>query len=599
MRLSKFSFLMLSSLVTGMIAVACGGGDDAEPTTAATATRPAGSTATAPTATAAVGTTPLPAATLPPATTGSILDSALDPAPYELENVKYGGSFKIVWGFSNPFLDPKYVIQINDMWPAAEKLVGWMPNEKDVYSHLEPIIAEGWKASTDLKTYTITIKKGVKWQNVAPLNGREFVADDAVFNINRYAEKDSIRIPVYSQIESTRAVDKYTVEIKIKEPTAWLMNDIFGGTEWMVAPELVNETADKRLQQKFIGTGPYILKDYRFRQGMTFERNPDYWRKDTKGRVVPYTDKVEWIFILDAATTVAGFRTGQLDTGPSLSGQGLAGLDAIAKTVPGMRLHATGLAPFVGLSFNTRKAPWNDVRVRRAMNMLIDKPKFASQLTSSSKLYYSTPLTWSDVSDQPFKEEDMGPYFKYNPTEAKKLLIEAGFADGKLKVASPMEYAANPGFTVYAQITNAMFKDGGVQLDLTSISTSEYFTKWYLQKHEDISLNFTNTGDYSLNWYAQNKYKIGATQNTSFISDPAIQQAVTDIKATSDPVKLRQLARTLWDHDTQGSYNIWVINEKAFSATSPHVRNYVARAAAGFAGLTFMPWLTDAPRTSP
>ena len=597
MRLNKFGYLILTSFAATLSAVACGGGSDSTPS--ATATTAPRNTVTAPTATAALGVTPLPAATLPPATTSSIIDNALDPAPYELENVKYGGSFKLVWGFSNGFLDPKYIIQINDMWPAAEKLVGWIPNEKDVYSHLEPIIAEGWTTSTDLKTYTITLKKGVKWQNIAPVNGREFVADDAVFNINRYGDKDSIRLPFYSQVESTKAVDKYTVEIKIKDPTAWLMNDIFGGTDWMVPPELVNEASDKRLGTKFIGTGPYILKDYRFRQGMTFVRNPDYWHKDAKGRALPYTDSVEWIFILDAATTVAGFRTGQLDTGPSLSGQGVAGLEAIAKTVPGMRLHATGLAPFVGLSFNTKKAPWNDVKVRRAMNMLIDKDKFASLLTSSTKLYYSTPLTWSDVSDKPFTVDEMGPYFKYNPAEAKKLLIEAGFADGKLKVATPMEYAANPGFTLYSTITQELLKQGGVQLELLSISTSEYFTKWYLQKHEDISLNFTNTGDYSLNWYAQNKYKIGATQNTSFVSDPVIQQAIIDIKATTDPVKLRQLGRILWDFDTQGSWNIWLINEKAFGATSPHVRNYVVRAASGFAGLTFMPWLTDAPRTSP
>ncbi|MSQ32523.1 MAG: ABC transporter substrate-binding protein [Dehalococcoidia bacterium] len=594
MGLNKFASLMFASLVVGLIVAACGGGDEpaATATSAPLTTRTPGPTAVI------TATTALPAI-VPPVATSSILDTALDPAPYELENVKYGGSFKLVWGFSNGFLDPKYIIQINDMWPAGEKLVGWMPNEKDVYSHLEPIIAEGWKTSADLKTYTITLKKGVKWQNIAPVNGREFVADDAVFNINRYADKDSIRLPFYSQIESTRAVDKYTVEIKIKEPTAWLMNDIFGGTDWMIPPEVIAEAGGSRAGTKFIGTGPYILKDYKFRQGMTFTRNPDYWHKDARGRVLPYTDSVEWIFILDQATIVAGFRTGQLDNGPSLTSQGVAGLEAIGKSVPGMRLHASGLSAFVGLGFNTKKAPWNDVRVRRAMNMLIDKDKFASVLTSSTKLYYSTPLTWTDVSDKPFNVDDLGPYFKYNPTEAKKLLIEAGFADGKMKIASPMEYAANASFTIYAQITQEQLKQGGIQLDLAQISTSEYFTKWYLQKHEDISLNFTNTGDYSLNWYAQNKYKIGATQNTSFISDPAIQQAVTDIKATTDPVKLKALAKTLWDYDTQGSLNIWIINEKGFGATSPHVRNYVNRAASGFAGLTFMPWLSDAPRTSP
>ncbi|MSQ32223.1 MAG: ABC transporter substrate-binding protein [Dehalococcoidia bacterium] len=590
------NLLIPVSGLCALLLVACGPGDKETPT-ATTGPKPT----TPPGVTATIAPSPTsPAATA--TTLGGVLDKASDPAPYELNNIKYGGTFNWQWGFSNGYLEPKQITQLNDLYPAAQKPVMWVANQKDQFAHLAPMLAEKWSTSADLKTYTLNLRKGIKWHNIAPVNGREFVADDILFNIKRYSEKDSIRAPFYSQIVLAEAPDKYTVVLRLKNPSAWLLNDIWGGTEWLVPQELVAET-NGVMATKFIGTGPYMLKDYKFRQGALYVRNPDSWMKDTNGNPLPYTDAIHMIYMTDTGTTTAAFRTAQIDYGPSYATSGsIPASEALAKSVPGMKVYALGAQQPRMLSFNINKAPWSDVRVRRAFNMLIDKNKFADAIFETGTWEYSTPLQWSNVSDQPFKLTDLGQYAQYNPTEAKKLLIEAGFADGKMKVAGPVEYAIGGGTTShlnFGQNLQQLYKQNGVEIELKGLDPTTYYSKWYLHNYDDLSLSFVNTGDYSVNWYAQNKFLKDATQNTSMIADPEVQKAVAEIKGVTDPAKLRVLAKSLWDFDTQGSYNVYVPVQKAFMFASPRTRSFTVRRGPSFTAMEMWMWLADAPRTAP
>ena len=100
-----------------------------------------------------------------------------------------------------------------------------------------------------------------------------------------------------------------------------------------------------------------------------------------------------------------------------------------------------------------------------------------------------------------------------------------------------------------------------------------------------------------MNWFAQIKYSTNGPQNISFIDDPAVNETIRSIKLTTDPAKLQQLAKSLWDFDTLGSYTIWVGAQQAYVPTSSRLRNVLLRTGAG--GVRIFPWLADAPRTSP
>lgn len=497
-----------------------------------------------------------------------------------------------------PHFDPKLNNQtITEMmrW-TYEKLVGWVPNEDNAFSHFEPILAETWSSSPDLKTYTFNLRKGIKWQNLPPVNGRELVANDVVFSMNRYLEKDSIYFSTYSQIESITSPDKYTVVIKLKEPNAWVFNDIFPNGEYVVAPEVVEQGKGTIPVSLAIGTGPYMVKDYAFNIRGVFVRNPDAWSKDKRGRTLPYTDQIELIFASDPATLVAGMRTSQLDTTQM---QVLDILNLI-KSRPDIKVFVPGNANAGGggFAFNTRKAPWSDVRVRRAVSMAFNRERHAQSTQPTPNWVHGTTMHWNLVSDEPFTVDKLGPYLQYNPQESKRLRIEAGFPDGKIKVETPFAFS-HPTMTLNATTYQALLKQEGIEFELEPMDFSTYAPYYYQRQFKDVAVTFQNGNDGSLIFIAQAKFQKDSTQNTSLVNDPVIEKLIKDIRVTTDPAKLREFAKFLWDYDTQNVYYFWPPQGQSFMPVQPRVRNWTLRANDPFTSAQYFPWLADAPRTSP
>lgn len=258
-----------------LLLAACGGGSDDAATPQPTATSPAGPIPTTAPGATAVATQPGPGANVP-GFTGTVLDTT-KMAPYELDNVRYGGTEVFPTQFSNA-LDPK--LNNSGIWPDVrnnyEKLVGWKTVEGQEYLQLSPELAESWQASADVKTYTFKLRQGIKWQNVAPVNGREFVADDAVFSMNRYRERDAVNYSSYLQIESIEATDKYTVVVKLKNPNAFAVNELFSALDYIVPKELVD---NGQIISKAVGTGPFIMTKWNLRSGSSHVRQKHDSRK--------------------------------------------------------------------------------------------------------------------------------------------------------------------------------------------------------------------------------------------------------------------------------------------------------------------------------
>lgn len=594
--LNKFWPKLLAISATTMLLAACGGGEDEMPTTTAPTTTVSGTSTPAPTI--VPGLTVVPTAPAP-GSTGTVLDKAIFVSPIENDNVRYGGTFRWPTNQSGGNLDPKLnnSTSISRFWRYTyEKLVAWQPNPNDPLSHLEPQLAEKWTASADLKTYTFNLRKGIKWHNVAPANGREMVAEDAIFSFNRYREKDAAASPNWTQVESIEAPDKYTVVIKLKDPNAFAPNELFGALEAVVPPELVKASSSGVIGVEMVGTGPYILKSYIFRQGADFVRNPDYWRKDTKGNPLPYTDAVKAIYIADPATTQAAYRTGQLDYADSITREQIIEL---GKQIPDMKVYHGGVLGANGIAFTSKNKPWDDVRVRRAFNMALDKNKFMlAQGTPGLEWNIVGPIPWNLIESRKATLDDLGPYYKYNPQESKKLLIEAGFPDGKIKVPSPLVFI-NPSNLQAAQVIQELWKNEGIELQIQGLPLAEFALPYYARKFTDLAYTYQNTGESSLNWYAQNKFNPEGSENTAWINDPEINRLIKELKTTTDPVKLREYAKFFWDFETSNSYNIWVPQAPSFYVTSSRVRNHTARSNHQFIGMTILPWFSDAPRTAP
>ncbi|MSQ32356.1 MAG: ABC transporter substrate-binding protein [Dehalococcoidia bacterium] len=592
----KTKLIAIATLTCSLIVMAaCGGGSDENTTPQATAapTTAAGPTPNKAPAATTVATQPAPTGAAIPGFTGTALDTSTL-APYELDNIRYGGTEVFPTQFSNA-LDPKLNnsgISL-DVRNNYEPLLGWKAVAGREYNQLYPLLAENWQVSADVKTYTFNLRKGIKWQNVAPTNGRELVASDAAFSMNRYREKDAVNYSSYQQVDSIEAPDKYTVVVRLKEPNAFALNELFSALDYVVPPELV---ANGEIFNRSVGTGPFIMKKWNLRSGSSHVRNPDYWQKDSKGNLLPYVDAMEVPFINDPGTSLAAFRSGQTDI-PAV-GPLLDQILSVSKSTPNVRVFWNGTnLTGQGFTFRVDKAPWSDVRVRRAINMMLDKPKYGDLIEGPGRWTYSGPMPWNLVSDKPFSFDELGPYYKYDPEAAKKLLIEAGYKDGKIKSPTPLVASQGNPYGPRTALFQTMFKENGFEFDQQAVDFATYNPYYFNRQAPDISLTHHILTQPNLNWYAQNKYSPNAAQNTGHLDDPEITKLLQQIRVTTDPAKQREYAKAIWDFDTLGSYNIWVPIARSYTVMGSRVRNYYVRQ--GGAGFLIFMWLADAPRTSP
>src|SRR6058998_3462017 len=173
-----------------------------------------------------------------------------------------------------------------------------------------PDLAERWTASKDGTVYTFHLRKGVKFHNKPPVNGREVTADDVKYSLERFMAKSAFRTR-FDPVLSIDAVDRYTVRITLKEPYAPFLNHLANSTYTAILlREVEQKLGDFNRPEAVVGTGPFMLKSYDKGVRLVFERNPDY---HVKG--LPYVDGVVIEITPDAATRLSLLRAGKVDLG--------------------------------------------------------------------------------------------------------------------------------------------------------------------------------------------------------------------------------------------------------------------------------------------
>ena len=280
-------------------------------------------------------------------------------------------------------------------------------------------LAETWEGSADSKTWTFKLRQGVKWHNVPPVNGRELVAEDVKYCYDGYA-KEGVQSFTFQEIAGMETLDKYTIRIHLKTPNTMFPQNVAEAVTVIFPREVLEEDGD--LKKRLVGTGPFILKEYDRKVKAVLVRNPDYFDKG-----YPYLNEYRILSTPDAATRLAAFRTGQSDI---LGLQSLADVATVRKTNPTAVVQevTTVLAPF-GLTLRQDKPPFNDVRVRRALSMAIDRQKQVDTLFEGHAILgWGIPYFY--FQDELPTAADLGPYWRYRPDEAKKLLAEAGYPNG-------------------------------------------------------------------------------------------------------------------------------------------------------------------------
>ena len=418
-------------------------------------------------------------------------------------------------------------------------------------------LAETWEGSADFKTWTFKLRQGVKWQNVPPVNGRELVAEDVRYCYDAYA-KEGVQSFTFQEIAGMETPDKYTIRIHLKTPNTMFPQNVAEAVTVIFPREVLEEDGD--LKKRLVGTGPFILKEYDRKVKAVLVRNPDYFEKGYR-----YVNEYRILSTPDAATRIAAFRTGQSDI---LGLQSLADVATVRKTNPATVVQevTTVLAPF-GLALRQDKPPFSDVRVRRAVSMAIDRQKQVDTLYEGHAI-----LGWG-VPYFYFKDElptaaDLGPYWRYRPDEAKKLLSEAGYPNGFKTTLFYYEYF--PQMTSQIQLVQQDLKRNlNIEVEITKNDYTTYFGRYAEGKWDGTAWGFQTGYAVSLDERTYQYMHSKSPKNYFRVSDPVIDELATKLRQTRDRAEQRAITKKLVDREHDQVFRMWMPFDAASSSGSP------------------------------
>jgi peptide/nickel transport system substrate-binding protein len=427
-------------------------------------------------------------------------------------------------------------------------------------------LAESWEANSDHRVWTFKLRHGVKWQSVAPLNGRELVAADVKYCFEAYA-KEGVQSFTFREIEGMETPDKYTLRIHLKTPNVLFAHNLAEPIAVIFSREVLEEDGD--LKKRMIGTGPFLLKEHTRKVRLVLARNPDYF---DKGR--PYLDEYTILSTPDAATRLAAFRSGQSDIIWQASP---AEVETVRKTNPAalIQAYANTLAPF-GLALAQDKPPFSDVKVRRAISMAIDRQKQVDTVYEGHGIPgWGVPYIY--YQDKPPTLAQLGPWVQYRPAEAKKLLSEAGHPNGFEATLFYYEYF--PQMTSQVQLVQQDLKKNlNINVKITKMDYTTYYGRYVESKWEGMSWGFQSGHAVGLDERTYHYLHSKSTKNFFRVNDPAIDELVSKLRQTPDRAEQRVVTKRIVDREFDQVLRMWMPYDNGFLAFQPQVRNMAAAA---------------------
>jgi peptide/nickel transport system substrate-binding protein len=450
---------------------------------------------------------------------------------------------------------------------------------------IEPDLAERWEVPNDT-TYIFSLRRGVRWHNKPPLNGRELVAEDVKFTFDRFlTEQRNQDRELLACVDRVEVVDRYTVKFLLKAPYVWLVNTLaYPRSMWIIAPEVVDTFGDLKKPESAIGTGPFLLERYEPNVKTVFTRNPDYFRTGQ-----PWVDGVEWLVINDPSSGLAMYRAGQLDCGPEPNWTvRQADVDALKKSHPHL-LYQDFLASNVSrLWMRVDQSPFNDVRVRRAISQAIDRQGLIDAVYPRGTPSSAIPpglAEWSLPVDQ------LGAgakYYQHNPQEARRLLAEAGFPKG-FKTLLHTTGGYGPDFLDAGQLVQHNLKGVGIEAELKIQEYGAYYATTVQGNFEGIAM-----GTGSAVWepeFALAEYIADSPRNNGHINDLALTAMVQEQRRTQELEARKQIIFAIQRYVAEQQYKVYLACHMLTGSWQPYVKNYAPNQTLDFGGRAAALWL--------
>lgn len=452
-----------------------------------------------------------------------------------------------------------------------------------------PQLAKSWRWAGD-NAFEVTIPEGIRFQDLPPVNGRELTAEDVAFSMNRYKELTPTAVSIAKNITDVKPMDRYTVRFVTSTPLpalyySWLSAP-FGAA--VLAKESAGPIKGKEYEfpwkeKSWVGTGPFQFKDYLSGVKITFEKNPSYWKKG-----LPYVDRLEHLIIPDESTRFALFRSGNLTVWLDQLPVPLA--QSLERTMPQVKLSRCADPTNVRIFMRTDKPPFNDVRVRRAISMAVNRKAWleVSMLGEGIVPAFVSPIAPFFLGLDAYPPE-LRRYLEYNPQEAKRLLAEAGYPNGfKMKLSEDR----NDGFpwVQVAESTAAMLADVGLQVELRFPPRAEATATLSQGEYDDMAWAKAT----SLDFYTvagRMHSKAGWRENRGHIVDPVLDDLIDRFMSTVDEKKALDLATKIQFYAVEQAYTISAPFQTERAVAQPWVRDLAVNGMPRFGDWAEKVWL--------
>ncbi len=367
-------------------------------------------------------------------------------------------------------------------------------------TNVGPGLAESWQASDDGLTFTFKLRKGVKWQTAAGFKPtRDFNADDVIFSFERQWKPDNPFFKVTSEnhsyfndmsfpklLKSIEKVDDLTVKFTLNQPEAPFVADLAMDFASILSKEyadlMLKAGTPEKVDQNPVGTGPFMLVQYQKDAVIRYKAHPDYFLGKAQ------IDDLVYAITTDASVRLQKLRANECH----VAIPNTADLESIRKEGKLQLLDQPGMN-IAYLAFQVEKKPFDDKRVRQAVNLAVNKKAIIDAVYLGAGVAATNPIPpvlWSyndEVKDYP-----------YDPDKAKKLLAEAGVPNGFETDlwAMPVTRLYNPNAKRIGELMQADLAKVGIKAEIKSFEWGEYRKRAQAGEHQMAQLGWTgDNGD--------------------------------------------------------------------------------------------------------